>query len=277
MMQMIQDLYVSTELGELIYAKKVLDNRLNVDENILIGFLTAIDNFSKEAFKTYIKLLDIDNQRKLVIHYQQKEHLIVAAIVDGRDDVGLVQSLLKNLAMTLITEYGSKIDPEGVNKALIDRELGRILKGKAATRNPKISLLALLISLGLAYPLIWVGTFASLLISSIVSQVMGDPSVTLFTVFLPGMLYVVLIYTAITFIFPSLVVGFISGQFKHAVVIDMILWAFVLLAGTLISRILMGNYFIFYIYISYTPVVIIFLLFFSYVGVLISTKKKLYK
>nr|MDO8085395.1 hypothetical protein [Candidatus Sigynarchaeum springense] len=275
---MIQNMFVSTELGELIYAKNVAENRMEVDENLLIGFLTAIDNFSKEAFKTYIKLLDIDNQRKLVIHYQQKERIIVAAIVDGRDDVGLVQSILKNLAVSLIAEYGSKIDPEGIDKALIDQELGRILKGKAATRNPKISLLALLISLGFTYPLIWGGIFASYYITnSILSRVVSSSAEAMFIVFLPGMLYVVLIFTAITSIFPSLVAGFISGQFKHAVVIDIILWAFVLLVGTLISRIVMGSYFIFYIFLSYTPVVIIFLLFFSYVGVLISSKKKLYK
>lgn len=277
-MQMIQNIFVSTELGELIYVKNISENRMDIDENILIGFLTAIDNFSKEAFKTYIKLLDIDSRRKLVIHYQQKERLITAAIVDGRDDVGLVQSILKNFSMSLITEYGSKIDPETVNKPLIDGELGRILKGKAATRNPKISLLALLLSLGFAYPLIWAGIFTSFLISSnILSRVEGSGSVTLFTVFLPGMLYVVLIYTAITFIFPTLLSGFISGQFKHAVIIDIILWAFVLAVGTLISLIVIKNAFLFYIFISYTPVVVIIMLFFSYIGVLISAKKKLYK
>ncbi len=275
---MIQNIFVSTELGELIYVKNISENRMDIDENILIGFLTAIDNFSKEAFKTYIKLLDIDSRRKLVIHYQQKERLITAAIVDGRDDVGLVQSILKNFSMSLITEYGSKIDPETVNKPLIDGELGRILKGKAATRNPKISLLALLLSLGFAYPLIWAGIFTSFLISSnILSRVEGSGSVTLFTVFLPGMLYVVLIYTAITFIFPTLLSGFISGQFKHAVIIDIILWAFVLAVGTLISLIVIKNAFLFYIFISYTPVVVIIMLFFSYIGVLISAKKKLYK
>ncbi|NMC06861.1 MAG: hypothetical protein GYA24_16705, partial [Candidatus Lokiarchaeota archaeon] len=84
-------------------------------------------------------------------------------------------------------------------------------------------------------------------------------------------------YTAITFIFPSLVSGFVSGQFKHAVIIDFILCGYALLVGTLISHALIGNYFIFYIFGSYTPVVVIFMLFFSYVGVLISTKKKLYK
>ncbi|MBN2150430.1 MAG: hypothetical protein JW839_03185 [Candidatus Lokiarchaeota archaeon] len=275
---MIQNLFVSTELGELVYAKNVADNRMDVDENILIGFLTAIDNFSKEAFKTYIKLLDIDNRRKLVIHYQQKEHLIVAAIVDGRDDVGLVQSILKNLAMGLVTEYGNKIDPEGVDKALVDRELGRILKGKAATRNPKISLLALLLSIGFAYPLVWGGVFASFLIStSVLTQVMSSSSDALFVFFLPGMLYVVLIYTSITFIFPSLVSGFVSGQFKHAVAIGVILWAFVLVVGTLISKLFFDSTYILYIFLSYTPVVFIFNFFFSYVGVLISTKKKLYK
>jgi hypothetical protein len=269
---------VSTELGELIYVKNISGNRMDVDENILIGFLTAIDNFSKEAFKTYIKLLDIDSQRKLVIHYQQKERLITAAIVDGRDDVGLVQSILKNFAMSLITEYGSKIDPEVVNKALIDQELGRILKGKAATRNPKISVLALLLSLGFAYPLIWAGIFTSFLIStSIVSRVVSSSSDALFVLFLPGMLYVVLTYTAITFIFPSLVSGFISGQFKHAVIIDIILWAFVLLVGTLLSLVVIRNNYLFFIFISYTPVVVIIMLFFSYIGVLISAKKKLYK
>jgi hypothetical protein len=273
---MIQNLFVSTELGELIYVKNIAESRMDVDENILIGFLTAIDNFSKEAFKTYIKLLDIDNQRKLVIHYQQKEHLIVAAIVDGRDDVGLVQSILKNFAMSLITEYGGKIDPEGVDKAVIDRELARILKGKAASRNPKISLLALLLALGFAYPLIWGGLFVSTIISTNIIARVGSTD-SMFIVFLPGMLLVVLAYTAITFIFPSLVSGFISGQFKHAVVIDIILCGFALLVGTLISRVLIGNYYIFFIFGSYTPVVIIFMLFFSYVGVLVSTKKKLYK
>jgi hypothetical protein len=275
---MIQNIFVSTELGELIYARNIAEKRMDVDENILIGFLTAIDNFSKEAFKTYIKLLDIDSQRKLVIHYQQKERLITAAIVDGRDDVGLVQSILKNFAMSLVTEYGGKIDPEAVNKALIDQELDRILKGKAATRNPKISLLALLLSLGFAYPLIWAGIFTSFLLStSILSRVMSSSSDAMFVLFLPGMLFVVLIYTAITFIFPSLVSGFIAGQFKHAVVIDIILWAFVLLVGTLISNFIIGNNYLFFIFVSYTPVVIIFLLFFSYVGVLVSAKKKLYR
>lgn len=275
-MQMIQNIYMSTELGELIYTKNVAGNQMDVDENILIGFLTAIDNFSKESFKTYIKLLDIDNKRKLVIHYQQKERLIVAAIVDGRDDASLVQSILKNFALSVITEYGGKIDPEGIDKALIDRELARILKGKAATRNPKISLLALLLALGFSYPLIWAGLFVSTIISTnIISRVGSTDS--MFIVFLPGMLLVVLAYTAITFIFPSLVSGFVSGQFKHAVIIDFILCGYALLVGTLISHALIGNYFIFYIFGSYTPVVVIFMLFFSYVGVLISTKKKLYK
>jgi hypothetical protein len=274
---MIQNLFVSTELGELIYARNLAGKKMDVDENILIGFLTAIGNFSKEAFKNFINLLDIDTERKMVIHYQPKERLITAAIVDSRDDTGLVQVILKNFASGLIAEHGSNLDPATINKPVLDKELDGILKGKTAPRNPKISLLALLLSLGFGYPLVWAGIFISFLIANnIVMRVSSSSVDSMFVVFLPGMLLVILAYTSIIFIFPMLLAGFVAGQYKHVIIIDFIHWGFVLVVGFLISNLVIGNNYLFFIFITYTPVVFIFMFFFSYLGVLISAKKKLY-
>ena len=267
---MIQNLYLSSKNGELLFYYNIREKA--VDENILVGFLAATGNFSKEAFNEMIDVMEISDERKLVLHYMQKEGLITAAIIDKKDDLDLVDRILGEFTASIIEDYGTNIDAELIDKENLEQQFNRILKGKRAARNVRTYFVGLIIMLAMFYPLFMVSmNVTTLLVSSTILRAEFDPA-NLFVYFIPMMLLITISYMFMHIAFPVFLSGFIVGRqglgFLNGVIffgLSLLVYYFLQLEET------------FYIFISYTPILLIFIWFFSYLGVRLARKKKLFR
>ncbi len=267
---MIQNVYVHKANGELVFNKNLAPQK--IDENVVVGFLAAVGNFSKEAFKNFIEVLDIGDDRKLILHYQQKEKLIAAAIVDDRDENGLVQKVLAELTQAIIEEYGSNPDPEKIDATRTEAELERILKGRTAARNPKTFWIGLLVMIGFIVPLTFASTSITQAIGSAIIPRIDISGSGLYQSFLPAILLISICFIFAQFTFPALAGSFIIGRLWLSFFAGCVYFAMTL--GLLYG---MGSLDIFYISLAYTPLVVIFLWFFSFLGVRLASVKKLFK
>ncbi|MFX0101758.1 MAG: hypothetical protein ACFFCS_19495 [Candidatus Hodarchaeota archaeon] len=269
---MIQNIYVMKENGELLYHSNLSD--VILDENLITGFLAAVGNFSREAFKNLIEALDIDDERKLLLYFQQAERFLCAAIVDDRDDNELVHGILRQFCSSIIEEYGNKLDPEYIKPEILDADLKRILKGKVAARKPKNFFFGLISAFILWYPL-FLGAWnvTGLIVTSILGSILGNDA-RIFDTFLPVMILIIILYVFIMYLIPMMLAGFVSGQFKSAIWVGIFYHAFLTLIYVVMGK---QTEILLLISLAFTPVVVIFMMFFLYVGVRIAGKKKLYK
>ncbi|MHA1684052.1 MAG: hypothetical protein ACTSUE_24145 [Promethearchaeota archaeon] len=268
---MIENLYVMKENGELIYYKHMRGE--SIDENILVGFLAAVGNFGRDLFNGMIDAMGVGEDKKLILHFNQKAQLISAAIVDKRDNNLLVKRILREFTVGIVEEYGTRIDAISVDKSLLERDLKAVLKGKIAARKGRNFFFGLLVALAFLYPLFLAGLYAIMFfVENVVLKLNLSSDTALFSAFLPLMIVAIIIYIFILYLFPMLLSGFVAGQFRFAV------WIGVIFHGaTLVLYVLSRLVETMFITLSFTPVIIIFMLFFSYIGVRIANRKKLYR
>ena len=100
---MIENLWIIKD-GILIFSKNYV--RFNISDDLLGGFLTAIDSFVKQTTKGKIKNITL-NERKFT--YLVSENLIIVLNTDERDNDILIQNLLKQIKSEFLDEFRDAI------------------------------------------------------------------------------------------------------------------------------------------------------------------------
>ena len=100
---MIENLWIIRD-GILIFSKNYM--RLKISEDLLAGFLSAIDSFVKETTKGEIKNISLKDSK---FTYLVGEKLIIVLNTDERDNDILIQKLLKQIESDFLKEYREAI------------------------------------------------------------------------------------------------------------------------------------------------------------------------
>ena len=100
---MIENLWIIRK-GVLIFSKNY--KRLNISDDLLAGFLSAIDSFIKETTKGEIKNISLKDSK---FNYLVGENLIIVLNTDERDNDILIQNLLIQIESDFLDEYREAI------------------------------------------------------------------------------------------------------------------------------------------------------------------------
>ncbi|KKK59436.1 hypothetical protein LCGC14_3034420, partial [marine sediment metagenome] len=101
---MIENLWIIRK-GVLIFSKNY--KRLNISDDLLAGFLSAIDSFIKETTKGEIKNISLKDSK---FTYLVGENLIIVLNTDERDNDILIQNLLIQIESDFLDEYREAIN-----------------------------------------------------------------------------------------------------------------------------------------------------------------------
>ncbi len=96
---MIENLWIIRD-GISIFSKNYI--KLNVSDDLLAGFLSAMDSFIKETTKGEIKNISLKDSK---FTYLVGDDLIIVLNTDEQDNDILIQKLLKQIESDFLNEY----------------------------------------------------------------------------------------------------------------------------------------------------------------------------
>lgn len=146
---MIQGIYIIDNRGICILFRKY--GSIEVDENLIGGFLTAILRFSTKLIKgednsEILREILLKNYRIL---YESHESVKVVAIADKEDNEELVRDLLSKLMDSFVKQFDSQLQnwngnvqpflgfEEKMDEVVMESELGELILSELAGAMPK--------------------------------------------------------------------------------------------------------------------------------------------
>ncbi len=133
--------------GTMLFSKAF--QKLEIEEEIMLGFFAATANFSKEALQSMVEDVNLGNGRRVVLAAAKQEKLIAAAITLIEDDKDLVKSLLDQILTSFITKYGPRFG--NVNTKATETEVEKLLNKNSAKYGAKSIILALIVDGALGF------------------------------------------------------------------------------------------------------------------------------
>ncbi len=267
---MLFSIFIFRENGVVLYSRNLKEGTM--DDQVLVGFFSSITNFSKEALQSTIQQLDLGADTQLVLHYRPKEEIVIAAIADARDDVDKVKQILSTVITDFIDEYGANVEESQVNATTLTESINQLLRQSTRKRGATMQFIALDFMIALFLPLYFL---MEAILPSLVTGFFGPGVIVttsfLITQFMPRIFLASVIYVFVTVPVPAFVTGFIAGEKRRAwqnfmgfFIIALILLALIL--QTVLSMIAL----------LYAPFSIVIGLVFSWIGVRMAEKRKLY-
>ena len=118
---MIKNIYILSRNGILLYSKNFIEQKF--DDNLIIGFFTSIENFSREALESIVKYVDLGVDNKLILQPKPDEKIFGAAIVSSKDNNILVNKILDNILQDFIDDFSPNYDLDRKSKSKIDKNM----------------------------------------------------------------------------------------------------------------------------------------------------------
>ncbi len=266
---MIKSIFIMKENGELLFMKNFMEEKY--DNDILIGFFTSISNFSREALRSVVKYVDLGEENKLILHPVPEEELITAAIVSSRDDNSLIMKVLTDITQDFIMQYSPFYEPEKIYQD----EMEGILKenlGNKVIRSPVLrTFIAWVILLPLSLLLTFLSTvltssFLSLLeLVQLFIELENVTDTSLTSIYFTSSFVILIVYTG-----PNLISGYLTVN-RNVAFVNSIIYIVI----TVIMYYLFHDPLYFNTVIANIPIIGIASVFFSYIGVRISTKRNI--
>lgn len=268
---MIKNIYILNERGILLYTKSFTEEKYN--EDILIGFFTSIANFSREALESVVSSIDIGEMNKMILYIIPEEKLLAVAITSIKDNNNLIYRILKKFMESFISLFSPDYKPEAIDQSRLEELLKISLKGKIIIA----PIVRLFLSLFIILPI----SLGLLSISIVLAEYLFPRFVD------TGGLYNIeevffqiipvtslLTYIIILIIFPitNFISGYVTTNYKILIINIIIQLAFVNIVYFLFYQELLW----FAVLIN-IPMVFVVSVLFSYIGVKIAGKKKMYK
>ena len=266
---MIKSFYIMKQNGVLIYSKTY--TKENFDDNVMIGFVASIANFSREALQSVIKYIDLGQDNKLVMFEQQREKLVSVAIVNSSDDNDLITNVLRNI----IHEFIILFSPDYVSDKIDKNEMERIIEENIKSKTSFSTIQRFVLSWIILVPISILITILNLMATSYFFHVQEERLYTqeeLITEVIPEAVFISMVVIIIIFIVPNLISGYITLN-RNLAFLNSGLYLIVVLFAYLYS----GEPLFFYIILYYLPSAIFTSIVFAYIGFKLGIKKKIIK
>ncbi len=264
---MIDSVYIINENGVLLYEKNLTST--SFDTNLLVGFLSSITHFSREALNRVIKHLDLGENKKLIILPMSRECLLGAMVANANDNNILLNQVLRNILLDFIDEYSPYYEKERIDTTLMNILVMNNLKGKVQPSFGKRMGLSWLIVAPMSYFLLLVSIIATQFLYNYfqLNQLLFSQT-EIFTIFMPSLVFLAISNVLIIFILPNFILGFLIGNQKPAYGSSIILVIVVITLYFYSAEPLFA-----YIIIANLPFAFLTSLFFAYIGIRLSTRK----
>jgi len=267
---MIKSIYIMDENGLLLYSKNFMEEQY--EQDILIGFFASIANFGREALGSIVKNIDLGKNSKLILFPYVEEKLLGAAIVSSNDNNDLVMGILKNIVQDFVDSYA----PDYNIDQILEEDMGQIINSNMKNQILRSPIRRLILSWLIVAPLSLILILFSINATTFIYQIFNlnrflTPEL-LFIRFMPILVLLSTINIGILFLFPNIILGYLSPNWKIAVVNSL---AFLVVTITLYFYSSEPNFA--YIVIGNLPLSLIFSLFFLLIGIRYSSKKFLKK
>ncbi|MBY8982960.1 MAG: hypothetical protein KGD57_08430, partial [Candidatus Lokiarchaeota archaeon] len=123
---MIKNIYILSRNGMLLYSKNFIEQQY--DDNLLIGFFTSIENFSREALESIVKFVDLGEDNKLILEPKPEEKIFGAAIVSSKDNNLLISKIVNNILQDFIDDFSPNYELNRKSKVRVDEIVKENLK-----------------------------------------------------------------------------------------------------------------------------------------------------
>jgi len=203
---MIEYLVIMKQNGQLLYSKSL--QKLNIEEEILLGFFAATANFSREALQTMVEDVNLGSGKRVIMVPAPQEKLIAAAITTVDDNRDLVKFLLNELLGSFISKFGPHFS--NINGKTVETDLNLLLKKRIAKFSFKTILKSWIVQFVLGIIMSIVGLILANIAKSFISGGNLTPA-NLFVFFLIGTVLVLIVYPL-----PMFVTGYILGNARWA-------------------------------------------------------------
>jgi hypothetical protein len=109
---MINALFIISAAGGCIFYHEYKKSGIRLDQDLVSGFLVALQNFAKETFgfEQTPQKLDLAAGVRLVYSFHKEAELLGAAVADSIDHPKLVQKLLDQILAEFVTLFKHKLD-----------------------------------------------------------------------------------------------------------------------------------------------------------------------
>ncbi len=128
---MIKNIYILSRNGMLLYSKNFIEQKY--DDNLLIGFFTSVENFSREALESIVKFIDLGVDNKLILKPKPDEKIFGAAIVSSKDNNILVGKILDNILQDFIDDFSPDYNLDRKSKSKMDKNIEDNLKKRTSS------------------------------------------------------------------------------------------------------------------------------------------------
>ncbi len=231
---------------------------IDIDEQLLSGFLSAIGSFAQQTFQTGLQTINIENGQKMNFYVEKQTKLIFVAISDTRDNNSLLEHLLAEIALKFnhemeqhlnSTERGCLDNYKKFNNTIIT-----VVKGRDKDRSRKTMLEGL-----------FTGTVILIMIfyafSPLFIQFMGNLIIYI---------SLIILFISIGLLSSTFVSGYFAGNPKMGTTNGFIFFALVLIVVSFFYP------YSFYMWIIASPFAIIICAAAGFYGGLMCDKRKLY-
>ncbi|MBD3255870.1 MAG: hypothetical protein GF383_12310 [Candidatus Lokiarchaeota archaeon] len=249
---MINSIYLLKTNGILLYSNNYTE--VKYDNDILIAFFASIENFGREALQSAVRFIDLGREEKLILLPLPEDELILAAIVNNRDDNDLILTILENISQEFITLYAPDYNMEKVEK----NEVEQIIQGAIQKRTSLPIFYRILISWLVLVPIAILVTYLNIILTLDYFQSSAYLEQTLytqeeiFTNILPQAAVISSAEIIIVFALPNFISGYIVLGKKIG-----ILNSLLYLSANLFFYFYYVDPIFFYIIVSFIPLVLI--------------------
>jgi uncharacterized protein YneF (UPF0154 family) len=133
---LITALYLIAKGGTCIFKREY--TKTEVDEQLISGFLSAIENFARETFLDGLQEIKLQTGRTLIYGiWGEKGELLGAALADGADHPKLVEEMLRDIMARFHRRYGEELKKEAVDIAKFEefrKEVDNLIISKVRAR-----------------------------------------------------------------------------------------------------------------------------------------------
>ncbi|TFG05061.1 MAG: hypothetical protein EU536_03160 [Promethearchaeota archaeon] len=232
---MINAVFIIGASGGCIFYHEFKKLGSGLDQDLVSGFLVALQNFAKETFgfESTPQKLDLAAGVRLVYSLNQETELLGAAVSDSIDHPKLVQNLIDQILNEFITRFKTKLNKlyeVGQFSGFIEY-VEKLIKGKISKRGP-------------------LSCFLGILIASLIVPGVFIPSLLLLIRLGVDLTTQIFYLTSLLFIIgglPQILAGYIAGNKKlammSAVILSLVIIPFAVLGGlvNLIIALLTGG------------------------------------
>lgn len=122
---LITALYLIAKGGTCIFKREY--TKTEVDEQLISGFLSAIEDFARETFLDGLQEIKLQTGRKLIYGiWGEKGELLGAALADEEDHPKLVEEMLRNIMARFYRRYGEEMKKEAIDITKFEEFQGEV-------------------------------------------------------------------------------------------------------------------------------------------------------